>query len=276
MNTPIKLKIDRHINEDGIGIEWSTFYHPHISPLHSHEFYELELTLSGETEEYINGEKYTKKRGSISILTPADFHSYEVKDEISVAVAMFTEKCIPGGIAAQLFGRNSSRFIILSEEKTETLEKLYSILDSVKDYDKPFKETLIKRLMESLLLIILKEYSSDGHIIKSSKQSDTDKALQYIDLHFRDNPSVSDVAALVGKSPDYFSKYFKKHTGYGFSEYLNKRKTECAEVLLKISDMSVTEICFNSGFESMSNFLRVFKSLTGMNPTEYKEKTVKK
>ena len=272
MDTPIKLKNYMHINEDGIGIAWSDFKYPHVSPLHSHEFYELELTLKGETEEYINGEKYIKKRGSVSILTPADFHSYEVKDEISVGVVMFTEKCIPVGVVSQLFGRNTRRSVVLSEEKTATLEKLFSVLDSVKDYDNEFKDTLIKRIMESLLLIILKEYSAKGHNIKSSKQSDIEKAIQYIDLHFRDNPSVSDVAELVGKSPDYFSKYFKKHTGFGYSEYLNKRKTECAEVLLKISDMSVTEICFNSGFESISNFLRVFKAFTGINPTTYRSK----
>lgn len=272
MDTPIKLKYEKHINEDGIGLEWSTFYHPHISPLHSHEFYELELTLSGETEEYINGEKHIKKRGCVSILTPADFHSYEVRNEISVAVLMFTEKCIPGGFVSQLFGRNVKRSVILSEEKTLALEKLFSVLDSVKNYDKAFKDTLIKRLMDSILLIILKEYYEKGHNIQSSKQSDSEKAIQYIDLHFRDNPSVSNVSEIVGKSPDYFSKYFKKTTGYGFSEYLNKRKIECAEALLKISDMSVTEICFNSGFESMSNFLRVFKNVTGTNPTNYRER----
>lgn len=272
MDTPIKLTNYKHINDDGIGIAWSDFKYPHISPLHSHEFYELELTLRGETEEYINGERYTKKRGAVSILTPADFHSYEVKDEISVAVAMFTEKCVPVGVVSQLFGRNIRRSVVLSEEKTSTLEKLFSVLDSVKDYDNEFKDTLIKRIMESILLIILKAYSAEGHNIKSSKQSDIEKAIQYIDLHFRDNPSVSVVAEVVGKSPDYFSKYFKRNTGYSFSEYLNKRKTECAEALLKISDMSVTEICFNSGFESMSNFLRVFKSLTGTNPTTYRSK----
>lgn len=272
MNTPIRLGNVKHINDDGIGLLWQNFPPGHISPIHSHTFYELELTLSGETTEYINGEPFLKKRGTVSILSPADFHSFEVNDSTDVADLMFEEKHLPSGMTSQVFSREISRSVILSEEKTTSLENLFRVIDSVKDYDKPLKSKLIKNLIESALLIIIKEYNSQGHKIKDKKQSDIEQMLQYIDLHFRDNPSVGTVAEAVGKSPDYFSKYFKKHVGCGYSEYLNKRKTECAEVLLRISDMSITEICFNSGFDSMSNFLRVFKLLTGSTPSDYRAK----
>ena len=55
MNTPIRLGNVKHINDDGIGLLWQNFPPGHISPIHSHTFYELELTLSGETTEYRNG-----------------------------------------------------------------------------------------------------------------------------------------------------------------------------------------------------------------------------
>ena len=140
------------------------------------------------------------------------------------------------------------------------------------EYEDALKEKLIKKLLESVFLLILSQFEADGIGGKTEKQNDIDIAIQYIDLHFAENPSIATVAEAIGKSPNYFSKYFKKSTGLYYSDYLNVRKTECAEMLLRFSNMSVTDICFNCGFNSLSNFLRVFKELKGMRPGDYRKK----
>lgn len=263
---------NNQLNEDGIDIRWQAFAAPYTTLLHTHEFYELELTLSGDTTEYINGVPYEKLRGSISVLSPADFHTYDVATgETKVVNIMFGEKYMPGGLVSCIFDRNLSRAITLSEEKTNTLTSLFSAMDAIKDYDSHLKNTLIKRLLEAILLIIIKEYNSSGQKVAMNKKSDIETALSYIDLHYRENPSLPEVASVVSLSADYFSKYFKKCTNMFFSDYVNKCKTECAEVLLRTSNMTVTEVCFNSGFNSLSNFLRVFKERTGKTPKEYRK-----
>ncbi|MBQ2942106.1 MAG: helix-turn-helix domain-containing protein [Clostridia bacterium] len=270
MLTPNILRKSQ-LNEDGIDVRWQTFTAPHTTLLHSHEFYELELTLSGETTEYINGSPYEKVRGAISLLSPADFHTYNVADgEMKVVNIMFGENCMPGGLINSIFDKNLRRSIILSEDKTNTFSHLFSAMDDFKHYDEYLKNTLIKRLIETILLIIIKEYNSNGLTVNLNQKSEMERALHYIDLHFRDNPSVPDVAAYISLSPDYFSKSFKKYTGLFYTDYLNKCKIESAGFLLKSSTMSVTEICFNSGFTSLSNFLRVFKEQTGKTPKEYR------
>ena len=64
----------------------------------------------------------------------------------------------------------------------------------------------------------------------------------------------------------------QEETGVGYSEYLNKRKLKYAKQLLKTSSLSVTEICYASGFTSLSNFIRVFKEKTGETPSQYIKK----
>lgn len=270
MADPIRLSRSGHLNKEGMGVLRQTFIPPYTTPLHSHMFYELELTLSGDGEEFINGVTHQKKRGSVSLSTPADFHSFVLSSVTTVINVMFDEKYLPGGITAQLFAKDSDRFVMLSEEKTLALENLFNALSRTKDCDIPLNDTLLRKITEAALLIIMQESDMQKHMVKPKKQSDIQKLLQYIDLHFIDNPDVGTVAETIGKTPDYFSKYFKKHTGCGYNEYLNKRKTECAKALLEISNMTITEICFNSGFNSLSNFSRVFKDSTGKTPSEYR------
>lgn len=270
MSDPKRLKKYRHTNQYGVGVIWRSHTPAHATPIHSHAFYELELTLSGEADEFINGKYYKKRRGAVSVLSPADFHSFTPKGPLELVNLMFEERCLPGGIASEIFAKDAPPQIVLSENDTSSLENLFRVLCSVTNGEPFLTDIIVKHLIEAALLIVAKEYDSKKQAVAVEKPADILQVIQYIDLHFMDNPNIATVSALIDKSPDYFSKYFKNHTGFGYIEYLNLRKTDCARTLLEISDMPITEICFNSGFTSLSNFSRVFKSLTGKKPTEYR------
>ena len=65
------------ITSDDFVVKWQSFKYPYVTELHSHEFYELELTISGYADELVNGEHYEKKRGTVTVSTPADFHLFD-------------------------------------------------------------------------------------------------------------------------------------------------------------------------------------------------------
>ena len=69
-------------NKDGIKVRRIKFNKNAL--LHSHNFYEMELVLSGGGEQILNGTSYEMKRGSLSILTPADFHEFSCFGEIEI------------------------------------------------------------------------------------------------------------------------------------------------------------------------------------------------
>ena len=82
------------------------------------------------------------------------------------------------------------------------------------------------------------------------------------------------LAAYLGFSPSYCSKYIKRKCGMNFLEYLNIQRVERARELLRATDIPVTEIAWQTGFSSLQSFNRVFRSYVSMSPSEYKKSVV--
>ncbi|MEM9159780.1 MAG: AraC family transcriptional regulator [Verrucomicrobiota bacterium] len=81
---------------------------------------------------------------------------------------------------------------------------------------------------------------------------------------------LEDVASLVHMTPKSFSRFFRKNTGRAFSAYVNELKVGVACQKLMQSNDSVSEICYASGFNNLSNFNRRFKDVKGMSPREFR------
>lgn len=237
--------------------------------LHSHEFYEVEIVLSGTGEQLINGKKYRYRRGSVWIMTPADFHEYSCEGEIEVFGIYFSEKLLPRSVFDKIFSKNYSRFINLTEEKIEDVRNLMENIGSAMHYDDYSRETLMKKLIECVFITIMSEV---GEMDETAEKAPFLLARRYIEIHFRENPSLEEVARVIGKSPVYFSKYFYLNAGMYYTDYLNRQKINCAKFLLSESNMTATEICYEAGFSSFSNFIRVFKKEEEITPTEYRKK----
>ena len=82
--------------------------------------------------------------------------------------------------------------------------------------------------------------------------------------------SLRQVARAVHISPNYLSETFKQVTGVNFVEYVARTRFEKARNLLHDADLRVSEIAFAVGFQSLSQFNRVFKKLSGQSPTAYR------
>ena len=85
--------------------------------------------------------------------------------------------------------------------------------------------------------------------------------------------SLDKIAKRLGRSNSYVSHLFKKSTGRTLRAYCNDIRLLCAEKLLQRTDLSVTEIALESGFEDTSYFIRLFKEKYGLTPYKYKKKT---
>ena len=272
MYESVRLKQNSYFPDKNIYVKYQEWDVPYASMIHAHDFYELEFVTEGSGFELINGKYFEKKRGTVTISTPADYHFFEINEKTAVIDIMFTEQIIPSGFANQLFSKGYPRLVKLSEEKTRNLISVCETLSKVDIYNGTIRQKIEKNLLESVLLIILSQFEEYGEVKSYKKANDIDVVLQYIDLHFEENPSLAEVAEVIGKSPAYFSRFFKRSTGLYYSDYLNVRKVECAEMLLRFSNMSITDIGFSSGFNSLSNFLRVFKDSKGIPPGDYRKK----
>ncbi len=114
--------------------------------------------------------------------------------------------------------------------------------------------------------------SSFAKVEVSSESRRVLKVKDYINTHYKDEIRLDDLAQLVGMTPTAFSRFFRLRTGKALSEYIvDVRLGNAARRLVNTTD-SVSEICYTCGFNTLSNFNRLFRKRKGCNPTEFREK----
>jgi AraC-like DNA-binding protein len=96
------------------------------------------------------------------------------------------------------------------------------------------------------------------------------KARKFIGEHSGEELSLRKVAKAVNNSPNHLSEKFKQVTGINFVEYVARTRFENACDLLRNPNLRISEIAFAAGFQSLSQFNRVFKKLARKSPTQYR------
>ena len=96
------------------------------------------------------------------------------------------------------------------------------------------------------------------------------KARIFIHQHSDEQLSLTQVAKAVNISPNYLSEKFKQVTGVNFVDHVAHTRFEKARILLNDVGLRISEIAFAVGFQSLSQFNRVFKRLAGTSPTGYR------
>ena len=114
---------------------------------------------------------------------------------------------------------------------------------------------------------------------KVEVESDSRRVLKvknFIAKNYQDEIRLSTLADLAGMSPSAFSRFFKLHTGRKLSEYIIEIRLGYASRMLVDTSKTVSEICFECGFNNLSNFNRIFKKRKDCSPSEFRENYRKK
>lgn len=98
------------------------------------------------------------------------------------------------------------------------------------------------------------------------------KCCDYIEMNLGEKIRASDLASLAGYSEYYMTRKFKEETGYFISDYVKFARIERAKLLLQSTDLSILEIAGRLGFATRSYFSQAFREVTGMTPTQFREK----
>lgn len=114
--------------------------------------------------------------------------------------------------------------------------------------------------------LLLQEQKSESPMIQ--------KAKAFIEDNQSENIRLAQVASAVNTSAFYFCKMFKQSTGMTFTDYLARVRVEKVKNLLLNPHVRVSEAAFQVGFQSLSQFNRVFRKVTGESPTAYRERTM--
>lgn len=154
----------------------------------------------------------------------------------------------------------------LSVEDQQTLDSYRNISEKLKIQSS--REAMEPYIMEysRVLIRMIRFYSS------KNRYKYVDKAKEYLVEHYADsNLSLNEVGEYIGISGSYLSELFNEITGEKFSGYLASFRVEKAKQLLKSTNVTIKEIGFLCGFNSIQNFIRVFKKCAGVTPGQFRE-----
>ena len=119
--------------------------------------------------------------------------------------------------------------------------------------------------------------ASKGYVLEEHRElnSRLDKIMHFINTHYQRKITQEEVASKIGMTTVAFCRYFKEKTGKGFIYFVNEMRIGYACKLLVENHLSISQVCFECGFNNLSNFNRMFKRQTGLTPGEYQKQFIK-
>ena len=267
---PIHLSLSS-FSEDSAGliVKWDSFPVSKF-PLHTHNFFEIELIMSGSGKQIINGTKYIMRPGMFYFLAPSDSHEVHYKEPASIINISFSHNFLPENFENLLTKRTESLVFYVDDNELDYLSRVFQTVFYEYTEKIEYFETSLTHYLSILLLTIARK--SKISLFDDTPNDLLSRAISYIKLHFTENPNLNTVADHVNLTPAYFTTILKKSTGLSYGDYLTNLKIAYAKKLLKSNRHSITDIAFASGFNSICNFNRVFKSKTKLSPSQYRKK----
>jgi len=144
------------------------------------------------------------------------------------------------------------------------MEMVYKTFQS----GEPVREPLISQYINDILTSFLLSTLIKTDISDSANR--VEKAISYINDHFTENITVERIADSADMSLYHFIRVFKRETGFTPHKYLTNVRLNAAKYLLKNSNFSIKDVCFNIGFSCESVFCSAFKKQLGITPMEYR------
>ena len=118
----------------------------------------------------------------------------------------------------------------------------------------------------------IKVLNGEGFSIETEVK-DNDRiniVFNHVKTNFKEDISLDEIADMVSMTVPSFCRYFKKITNKTFTQFVNEYRLVHASKLLAEQPMSITQVCYESGFNNFSHFNKSFKAFTGQNPSEYR------
>lgn len=259
-------------------------------PLHNHKEYELNFVKNGAGVRRIVGDS-VEEIGDYDLVLLCGDNLEHVWEQGSCQSKQIREITIQ--FSPDLFSNNfidkkqftSIRKMLDRAQKglsfpLHAVMKVYSTIDSLLKGEPGFYQ-FVKFLTILYELSICDDARtlSSSSFARSKTVSDSrrvQKVEEYINLHYTEEIRLSQLAELTDMTSVSFSRFFKLRTGKSLSDYIIDIRLGHATRQLVDSTKTVAEICYECGFNNLSNFNRIFKKKKGCSPKEFREIYYKK
>lgn len=240
-------------------------------PLHLHDYYEVELVVSGAMEQSVNGIPYSSGSGDYAFMDLRSVQRIRPPEQppqvwtLSISQAL----CAPS-VAKLLSGHKFPIIGHLPPDALAEFDRNAAALARLSP-DTPFAEERATALA-TLLLTILLEYGSipDAKTEEPRAHHYIQKALLHMNECYGEPLTLSSVASEIHISACYLSDLFSRIVGCRFVEYLTRLRLERAGAMLRNTDCPIGDVATSCGFGTVSNFTRAFRRFYGKAPSSYR------
>ena len=250
------------------------------SPFHWHDEYELIYLRKGQGKLLAGTQVINFREGELYLFAPGVNHAFFNNPEpgsrnAHAVVVQFRHQFLGDhfwekseNIQIRRLLKRSEQGLVFSGLKKELIERFCSI----------GRHTGISRLTELLSVLDTLSISGKKTSLSAGKSVLTEKdeskvitdVYRYVAENFQKDISFSKAADVANMQRAAFCRYFKRKTKKKFSAFVNDVRIAHARKMLAETDLSIIEICYECGFNSLSYFNRQFKTITGLAPIRFR------
>ncbi len=256
--------------------------------LHTHNYFQVYYVVRGSIRHHLEEQNALLGFGDVFIIPPNVPHFISVDEEDS---EFYSLSFMPE------FFDDTSAFPLLSD----FLRSLVSLPNnallpklSISSDDSLFIETLLGRVMKefneknvgsqeiilesvAILISIFARNYFEERIEKMSIGFETNKhsvlhCIEYLSTHYTEKTSLDEISKYATMSKSNFCKIFYSITNTTFNQFIHNKRIEKATQMLSATNLKVTTVAVQCGYEDFSTFFRNFKKITGLSPAEFKKR----
>lgn len=249
---------------------------------HFHDRYEIYYLISGERDYFIENRTYHVKPGNLVLIDKGIIHRTIGESSTGYERALFyydtafetqMKYMFPNINLFSIFNKDLHVFALSKKDQAFLEKQIVKIADECLNQNENYLQYLEVLYIELLLYINRCIYDSLTQVpqVSNPKFAKITDIIQFINSNYMKKLNLPLITEKFFISTSCFTKTFKEATGFTFVEYLNNLRIKHAQYMLRSTDLSVSEIAEEVGFESVTHFGRVFKKFSGMSPLNFRK-----
>mgnify|MGYP002768598497 FL=1 len=250
-------------------------------PVHWHDELEIIYIKSGFLTVNISGENYIGKPGDAFVVSPGNLHFMGSQTgTVDYFTFLFPLKYIAfrsdDMLDDKLIEPLNSGHLMISPEIKDTVKEQCEQLAGVyaAEIDKSESKITSQIRKKIILLQFIHELWKKGFIVENDttgRNTVEKEMVSYIQQNYMGKILLREFGEQFHLSEKYISRYFKEHFHITLSQYVTYLRLEHAKQMLQETDISVTEVAMQSGYQNISYFIRSFKKTYGVSPLKYRK-----
>lgn len=241
-------------------------------PPHLHSGMEMVYVTKGTLVLGVGYEMYHMEEGDFAIVFPNLIHHYQVFGEgKKEAFYLVPQMSLAGGFKDELLKKCPHNPVIKKEnvhpDIPQSIKKLYTEEERNLVIEHAYVQIILARSMPQFELVSRDRVESDDLIYRT---------VMYVASNFREEITLDSMAKDLGISKYALSRVFSSTFHTNFNQYLNEQRLNYVVSMLEDTDLPITDVCLEAGFQSQRTFNRAFKERYKKTPREYRNGYIKK